>query len=477
MDEQRASRSNGNPRRVTTQTSLEESRSTSIIPTGNLRTSGFERIHGQASTFNHHDSPYTGTPLNESPPATPRSFTGHRTHGYEPNERERADMARALELVQVEKELAERYGCSEDYDPPDILARARIDTPGALHDLNELYNLRMRTQLPRQLPQSRRQPSSALRHRVNASRFWGVIVGVNAYEDAPLLGSVEDAFRMKHLLIDVFGVPREQIKTLVGIEERPSPDNSCAPTRANIIKALRDLVDNRLIRHGDNIVIYFSGHGTSYTESDYENYSDLAREAISYIAGDGHPIKLFPIEALCPIDRNTIDSDGSPVPDISDREINAILTEIAHAKGHHITVILDCCHSGGATRNAAALGIRKSIPPLEGAALIAMFRIGSKTLQQFPGHHSLWAPGWRPDMKSHVILAACKDHEFAREGSRGSQYYGIFTDSLVNVLKSSFRRTGMGTTYADLGNMVKSGLYQTPVVAGDRRHSYLWYQT
>ncbi len=57
------------------------------------------------------------------------------------------------------------------------------------------------------------------------------------------------------------------------------------------------------------------------------------------------------IETLCPIDRDTLDANGVLIPDISDRELNTLLTQISREKGHRITVILDCCHSGGVSRS------------------------------------------------------------------------------------------------------------------------------
>ncbi|KAK0493114.1 hypothetical protein EDD18DRAFT_1010255, partial [Armillaria luteobubalina] len=95
------------------------------------------------------------------------------------------------------------------------------------------------------------------------------------------------------------------------------------PTHANIVNAILGLSTNSDIQHGDNIIIYFAGHGTRY-------------------------------KSLCPMDRASPKSTNSanvsehPVPDISNREINTILTEIACKKGDHIT--LDCCHSASATR-------------------------------------------------------------------------------------------------------------------------------
>ncbi|KAK0470400.1 peptidase C14, caspase domain-containing protein, partial [Desarmillaria tabescens] len=145
-----------------------------------------------------------------------------------------------------------------------------------------------------------------------------------------LNGCISDALLMEKYLTKDLGVPKEHIEVLIGPKEHASTRDQKYPTYANIISALLGLINDSEIAYGDNIVIYFAGHGSYYPpEEDGDEY----------------------IEALCPIDRDILDANGAnPVPDISDREFNTILRLISQAKGPHITVILDCCHSGGASR-------------------------------------------------------------------------------------------------------------------------------
>ncbi|KAK0437416.1 hypothetical protein EV421DRAFT_1678950, partial [Armillaria borealis] len=71
------------------------------------------------------------------------------------------------------------------------------------------------------------------------------------------------------------------------------------------------LIHNPEIKEGDNIIIYYTGHGSSYQCLDWGNKS---------ISGNtGY------IEVLCPIDRDTHDANKDTVPDISNRELNTIL--------------------------------------------------------------------------------------------------------------------------------------------------------
>ncbi len=250
------------------------------------------------------------------------------------------------------------------------------------------------------------------------------------------------------------------------------------PTRDNIVDAILSLSTNPNIQHGDNIIIYFAGHGTTY------NCTDFFKET----AG-----QLGTIDALCPIDRGlqrtpsteTADTNGDkspktsdpPVPDISDREINTILGEIARKKGNHITFILDCCHSAGITRGPEEeepKGRVRAISPL--LSISDMLDVGDKTLKHIAGYQSIKDARWRPDMDSHVVLAACKDYEQAREGEGNTKPNGVFTQALIPAFKAHLNDKSM--TYHKLLEALPKSLAQTPVLAGnhDLKHSRLWFQ-
>ncbi|KAK0227197.1 hypothetical protein EDD85DRAFT_743641, partial [Armillaria nabsnona] len=164
-----------------------------------------------------------------------------------------------------------------------------------------------------------------------ASRFWAVLIGIDAYKSNPLHGCVSDALSVKKSLIKDVRMPEKRIECLLG-SENPTPGGSLTPTHANIVDTLHGLIDNPKIERGDNIIIYYAGHGSSYCCSK------------RYPPGQEHNCSsdLCPIEALCPIDRDTITDKRGPIPDISDRELNALFTQVSRTKGHRITFIADC---------------------------------------------------------------------------------------------------------------------------------------
>ncbi|KAK0441738.1 peptidase C14, caspase domain-containing protein, partial [Desarmillaria tabescens] len=162
---------------------------------------------------------------------------------------------------------------------------------------------------------------------------WAVLIGIDAYLSNPLHGAVSDALSMRGFLVDDLGIPEHRIQCLLGPHDS-TPGDPSAPSRMNIINMLHSLISNEEIQRGDNIIIYYAGHGSCYNCSDHFSTAESR-----------HGKDLCSIEALCPIDRDSIDANGLPIPDISDRELNVLFSQISHVKGHKITFIVDCCHT------------------------------------------------------------------------------------------------------------------------------------
>ncbi|PBK67788.1 hypothetical protein ARMSODRAFT_958811 [Armillaria solidipes] len=366
-------------------------------------------------------------------------------------------------LEEFELTVAEQLGMSGAVDEVAVLLEAKalrkaeyLPKLGRLHGLRHQYN-RARDRLPVKLEVCPSLPGSP--YPIDGSRFYVVLIGINEYASYPLHGCVSDVRLMERYLTEDLGVPRNRIQLLLGSKEHTSPADPMNPSRAHIIGGLLSIIKNSEILHGDNIIIYYSGHGSCYPVE--ENSAETEY-----------------IEALCPIDRDTIDDNGQPVPDISDREFNAILKQISRVKGHRITVILDCCHSGGVSRGLPEQGARKS-PPTQQATFQDMLLAGDKILRGYPDYQSILSKDWCPDMNSHVVLAACKDYQFAKakkvKGEDGAEgYIGIFTDSLVRALQSGYYTRE--TKYTDLVHCFDQTPHQTPVVAGEHRDARLWYQ-
>ncbi|KAK0433302.1 caspase domain-containing protein [Desarmillaria tabescens] len=334
-------------------------------------------------------------------------------------------------------------------------------------DLDKLYHLRFEdtSNLQQPVPRKSSTLTQGAPYKVDASRFWAVLVGIDAYESNPLQGCVSDALSMKEFLIKKLGVPERRIQCLLG-SEKTSRDDPLTPSRANIVDMIYSLIDNPEIQRNDNVVIYYAGHGSSYYCSEQIPAASESKDCCSSDA--------CPIEALCPIDRDTMDNDGHPIPDISDRELNALFTQISRTKGHKITFIADCCHAGSVSRDAVSQpGVRTMFPTLH-SGFNDMLLAAHERLIHLSGYKSVLSEDWQPDMSSHVVLAACQDWQTARETRVGGKCGGNFTRQLIRALSSGTWKKE--TTYIRLMDCLNHSHSQTPVVAGEHKDECLWYQ-
>lgn len=265
---------------------------------------------------------------------------------------------------------------------------------------------------------------------------------------------------MRKSLIEDVGVPEQRIQCLLGSHIPTPSDEPVTPSRSNIVNMLYSLIDNPDIEPGDNIIIYYAGHGSSYYCSEH-----LSTESVCQ-TGD------CPVEALCPIDRDTIDSDEHWIPDISDRELSTLLTMISQAKGHHITLITDCCHATSFERQGRGTAVRTTRPTFH-SDVNDMLHAADERLKDLPCYQSVLSKDWEPDMGSYIVLAACRDYQYAKETTGKDGYSGIFTKTLVDVLRSGVWK---GVTYVGLAELLNQSYSQTPVVAGNHRYERIWYQ-
>lgn len=140
-----------------------------------------------------------------------------------------------------------------------------------------------------------------------------VLVGINAYSAAPLLGCVNDVIFAKLVLIKKYGFLEENIKTLLDGE---------ATTKA-IVDVLQWLIFEA--KPGDILYFHFSGHGVQVPVSRSIEIDGLS-------------------EAVCPVD-----FDWSVEKMITDKQFTAIFSKIPI--GVHFNWVSDSCHSGDLDRS------------------------------------------------------------------------------------------------------------------------------
>ncbi|KAJ7828881.1 caspase domain-containing protein [Mycena leptocephala] len=266
-----------------------------------------------------------------------------------------------------------------------------------------------------------------------------LIIGIDEYvnteELRTLRGAVNDARAVEKYLLDLH-VPPSNIVLL---------ENENA-TRSAILSAFKThLLENANIPdHGDaTMILFFAGHGSSF-----EAPSDL-------IAPNGR------VETICPVDERTKNDAGEYVHAIPDYVLVRLLSELADKKGNNITVILDCCHSGGMERDVE--GTRDARTALSDSCPIPLhldshfWKGKNDTVQSYRV--------WAQSSSSYVLLAACRAGEKAwEEEGRDGKHYGRFTRGLISLLRET--PLGSATCAELLSQMNVCG--QTPYCGGAR---------
>jgi pimeloyl-ACP methyl ester carboxylesterase len=237
--------------------------------------------------------------------------------------------------------------------------------------------------------------------------IFALLVGINDYSPdvGKLSGSLNDVEHFHGYLTDNFDRSRLHIEVLKDADA----------TRPNIIEQFRSHLCKA--KADDVVVFQYCGHGARWKSAKpfEEFYPDGKDEGL-----------------VC------FDSRRSGGFDLADKELAVLLAELAK-NDPHIAVILDCCHSGSATRSAddfTQLKARQTHEVLDERPLESYLNGYYAALRQRGA--SLEIPSSR-----HILLAACQRVQKAWEGKDHS---GVFTSTLLDVLTKS----GPDISYADL---------------------------
>jgi hypothetical protein len=156
-----------------------------------------------------------------------------------------------------------------------------------------------------------------------------LIVAVTEHIYAPsanLAGPANDIPLMRDVLERGYGYRPDEIRVLHGR----------AATREGILEAIRtDLIAGT--RAGDRVFMYFSGHGTQIPTLSPDEPTGMDE---AFVPADFRP------------------TQGVPLNLIRDKEMAELLAQL---EGRIVTVVIDTCHSGTATRSLSAVTLEESI--------------------------------------------------------------------------------------------------------------------
>lgn len=298
---------------------------------------------------------------------------------------------------------------------------------------------------------------------------WSILIGVNFTSSNPerkLLGAVNDAESIHEHLKAHYGAVKvtKFVAEVTDDGKNVLPGSSEAwPTLENITARLKAFAGE--LRPGDFVYIHFSGHGT-LKELHTREYRDLDN------TGTDTALVLY-----------------EPAGKKGMRywrgfEIASLLDDIVK-EDVQLVVSLDCCHSGGISRDG--------VTPIRGMpwddAVASEFPVSAPSQGSLPvapehccrkgttNNHWLLYP------ERYTVIAACGPHEMAKEIRQGNRFHGAFSYFMLDALRF-FSASGVEPTFGeivarvrakfDFGDINLGPTQQHPALLGTDGASFRW---
>ena len=256
-------------------------------------------------------------------------------------------------------------------------------------------------------------------------------VGINdyPYDGSDLNGCVNDARVWAELLIGKYGFAATDVKMLLDQEA----------TKKNVMAALEDLLAGA--QAGDTIVFTNSSHGSYVydTDGDEEKFDEI----------------------LCPYD-----IEDNQITDDTLRELIGDVKD-----GVNLTVILDNCHSGTATRAIVAdiipgmktpddRRVRFLSPALRGMKVAAnpySAQIKSRARQKTK----------YPESKMReVLIAGCTDKQYSYDAYFDGTYHGAMTYYAMQAIRDAKYKLTYAQLHSRITNLIED-YPQNPQLEGN----------
>ncbi|KZL71178.1 caspase domain-containing protein [Colletotrichum tofieldiae] len=222
----------------------------------------------------------------------------------------------------------------------------------------------------------------------NAANHFAVLIGVDFYKEAPLKGCVRDVQEIAKYLKRV--QPATQVHTFTASspsDEKsymPVEDPSSWPTYENVMAKVHEVAS--IAKPGDFLHIHYSGHGTRTEPS-----KDLALDLLG-------------------------DMQGSGIRYLHGLELALLLRDLVDKKVE-VSLVLDCCFSGGVSRDDSSVRYLDYDPGTDAAfPSTTVHSLGNEGEGGHSGYRDgTMRPNWLVDPGGYTILTACGPHERARE--------------------------------------------------------------
>lgn len=252
-------------------------------------------------------------------------------------------------------------------------------------------------------------------------------VGINDYPFVgnDLNGCVNDALAWAGLLKENFGFASADVKTLLDSQA----------TKKNSLAALKDLLAGA--KKGDQLVYTNSSHGSYRVDrdGDEETYDEL----------------------ICPYD---IDLN-----EIIDDDLRELFFDLPN--GVHLTVILDNCHSGTATR----ADVSDTVPEMDERDYCRP-RFLSPAVRGLPTLADPWKARPKTRVKypesamREVLLSGCTDKEYSYDAYLGGDYHGAMTYFALQAIREANYKLTYEQLHSRLTHLINPGYDQHPQLEG-----------
>jgi Caspase domain len=289
-----------------------------------------------------------------------------------------------------------------------------------------------------------------------------LLIGIDYYKPnrlyKSLKGAVRDINLVEAFLKQTLKIPTEQIYKLISpnqedaalLAARSAEAHVQEPTYENIVKAFDRITATA--QAGEQVYIHYSGHG-GRAATIYPNLKQGVGEQTD--------------EGIVPMDIGDT-AEGRYLRDI---EMTTLLKRMTD-KGLIVTVVLDSCHSGGATRGDAEIrsaGQTDNLPR-SSQSLVAELEELEQNWRESKNRGLVEEGGVA---RNYVLLAACRPNEYAYEYAvnGGTERYGALTYWMIDTL-TSVATSGQPLTYKLLHDRINAQIQskfqaQIPMVAGE----------
>jgi hypothetical protein len=235
---------------------------------------------------------------------------------------------------------------------------------------------------------------------------------------------------------------------LVGIDEYVSP---VPPLRGcvNDIMAIKEYLEGRISKDGYKLhlrtLLNQDATRQAIIEGFQQHLCQASSEDVAFFCYAGHGSQEQAPEEFWVLEPDRLNETlvcyDSRTPegwDLADKELAKLIALVA-AKNPHMTIILDCCHSGSGTRDTYGEAVRLA-PVDRRKRPLDSFIVSLKEAEALSStSRSLEAnsTGWNFSRGKHIFLAACRDRETAKEYNGDGQQRGAFSYFLIDTLKKA----------------------------------------